>query len=304
MEQAMSEISLLDAVGVVPARLQVPRPHPGHDHLMEYVRQRHAPNNRMIALGTKRGLPTTRNELPYKVLEYMVREQYPDFEVERILDHPISNRHWSQDLDKLLAEKHPGRRVILYGSRDSFLPQYTGVHEIHEVPSIPSLSGTQIREMIDFPTTEEGRRALIWSVRNRFSINYRTVDMAIIDSQTDNVLLIGKDEHDGLLSFPGGFNDKKGATDQEAVEWEKGEEVPGIKTGPMILLGTKPIDDPRYRGTPDGVVTTFFRTNYIEGVTKGGDDAKMAHWIHRTQLCKVLVPWHLPLAELLLDNWK
>lgn len=132
---------------------------------------------------------------------------------------------------------------------------------------------------------------------------YSTSDLAIVDYKADKVILIGKKIHSGLLSFIGGHAEKKDTDGRVVAVREGSEEVKGIVIGTPVFIGTKTIDDPRYRGSPDGVMTTFYRAPFISGTPENGDDADYVHRINRSDLGKVLVPWHQPLGEILNNNW-
>ncbi len=288
-------------VGVIPARFQVDELHAGHHHLITHVQSLH--DDVLIALGSRRGLPTVNDPLPHEVRVGMIRESYPDIGIERIFDHPLDNRSWSRDLDDLIVTRYPDRSVILYGSRDSFIPKYTGRYETCEIPAMQNVSGTQVRREITFPNTREGRQAMIYMATNREPIIYRTVDLGIVDRARNRALFIKKDVHDGMPSFMGGFDNKKGETDVEAMLRELGEELPGLDIGQPQFLDSVPIDDPRYHGTPDGVKTAFFRAEFLGGDFTAADDADGHQWITRMAIPGSVVPWHRPLGELLLTRW-
>jgi ADP-ribose pyrophosphatase YjhB (NUDIX family) len=286
-------------VGVIVSRFQIPELHTGHRYLIEYVQERH--ENVLVILGTHGEVPTPQNPLPYEVRKAMVLDAYPDVTVAELYDHPIGPNYWCRNLDALVASRFPDAEPTLYGSRDSFLKVYSGPLQTHEVPPIASKSGTDIRKEIGVPSTKEGREALIWQARKRFGLVYRTVDVAIIRPTDHALLLIGKDEHEGLLSFPGGFTEK-GESDEEGGERERGEEVIGIRTGSLLYTSSHPINDPRYLNSTDGITTTFFRTWYESGEPKAGDDAKYVAWVPRDKLLEILVPWHLVLGEEILKH--
>lgn len=296
----MADEDIKPTVAVIPARFQVPDLHAGHRHMIDYACARH--KQVLILLGSPGGLPTPLNPLPFEVRAHMVREAYPDVLIAEVLDHPLSHTYWSKDVDRIITEEFPGMEAILYGSRDSFIPLYTGRFSTFALQPITDVSGTDIRNQITYPTTREGREALIYAASSRYPICYRTVDIAIVDPRTEKILLIGKDVHNGLLSFPGGFNEFKGESDEEAARRERREEIPTVETGRLRYLGSYGIEDPRYRKTNDGVTTSFFGTLYKRGTPTPGDDAQRVEWVSRAELLERLVPWHHVLAERLLKT--
>ena len=296
----MSEEKRIQTVGVVVARFQVDDLHDGHRYLLDHICAQH--ETVLVVLGTSRGVPTARNPLPYSVRKEMVQAAYPNVAVMELRDHPLSTAKWSDELDALIRTRFPERPAILYGGRDSFIPQYSGTFPTEEIKYFAVMSGTEIRQQLIFPHTREARAAIIYATEHRFPIIYPTVDAAITRWSTEEVLLIGKDVHGGLLSFPGGFNDNKNESDEQAVIRERQEEVPGIFTKQPVYLGSSPIDDPRYRNTPDGITTRFFEMEYVSGVPSAGDDANHVEWVKIADLRNRLVPWHLPLADILLNR--
>lgn len=235
----------------------------------------------------------------------MVRQAYPgdQLTIVPLRDHPLSNELWSRDLDAGIQVAFPGVPVTLYGSRQSFIPLYTGVHAVEEVPTSLPHNGTANRESITFPKTSEGRAALIYAQRERPSFMYATSDLAIIDRPNGRVLLIGKNAYGGYLSFAGGHAMKTDTDAAVVAGREGGEELLGVRFGPAMYVGTKTIDDPRYRGTDDGVMTTFFVAEYLGGEPSPGDDANSVHWVGVADLLEKLTPWHRPLGRLLLEHW-
>jgi len=298
----MCSTSSVTTVGVGVGRFQVDELHAGHRYVLDAIHERH-PNTMCVVVGSTGGLPTPTDPLPYSAVEAMIKEAYPDATVIEQFDHPLSSDSWSIDLDQKLRGRFPDQRIVLYGGRDSFIPHYSGTLETVELPGDLPISGTERRAGIEFPNTCEGRSALIHAARTRYPINYRTVDLAIIDPARDQVLMIGKNVHGGAVSFTGGYNDRKGETDLEAVLREQGEEIPGINISRPRLLGTLPINDPRYRRSHDGVVTTFFLAYYRGGEPKAADDADWVRWVTRSDLLKTVVPWHQGLVQMLLDSW-
>lgn len=298
----MSNIQL-EPVGVVVARFQVPSLHPGQRFLIDHVRGLHA--QVLIVLGVSGGVRTARYPLTFAERELLVRQEYPGewLAVEKLRDHPLSNALWSQDLDACIARAYPGRPAVLYGSRRSFIPFYTGRHPVVEVSPVFADSGTAHRDAIPPPATPEGRAALIYAQRERPPFMYATSDLAIVDSAARRILLIGKNVYGGFLSFAGGHAMKSDVDAAEVARREGGEEFLNVRFGPLSYVGTRSIDDPRYRGTSDGVMTTFFRAEYLGGEPAPGDDADSVHWVAVSELLEKLTPWHRPLGKLLLDHW-
>ena len=292
-------------VGVIVARFQVPELHAGHRWLLSEVFKRH--HDVLIALGARKSVRNRLYPLTFEEREIMIRQAFPEqtCAVKPVYDHPFSHVEWSTQLDVLIKETFPGQEAILYGSRGSFIPKYAGSFPTCELVSTLPDNGTAHRETLVFPHTRDARAAIIYEMQHRHPFMYSTSDLAIIKRVGERVLLIGKKQHHGLLSFPGGHAEKSDGNGIMVAEREGLEEVLGVTFGPLTYLGTVGIDDPRYRGTPDGVMTTFYRADYHGhgGAITPGSDADSVTWVSREALSRVLVPWHQPLGTLLNEKW-
>ena len=294
----MSDMS--KPVGVIVARFQVSKLHPGHIHLIYHVRELH--EDVLIVLGHHGGsVRTKRNPLTVGERKVMVEQTFPGVPllIEGLADHPYSSDMWSRNLDQLIERVFPGRGAVLYGSRGSFIPYYSGKYVTTEVPAIFPDSGSEIRKALVFPDTEEARRTIIWDQENRRDFMYSTSDLAIVRKDTQEVLLGSKPNFDDKLCFIGGHAEKGDKGARSTVIREGGEEVVGIKVGEPVYIDSVSVNDPRYRDTQDGVMTTFYCAEYLGGQPDPSDDITKICWVHRKKLSSVLVPWHLPLGELL-----
>ena len=292
-------------VGVVVARFQVPDLHEGHLALLSHVMDRH--DDVLIVLGTRGKIRTKRDPLSYEEREMMIRQALvgDDFRVSIVSlnDHPFSHERWSKNLDALIAKTYPGRDAVLYGSRKSFIPLYSGAFTTRELPAIPHVSGSEIRAMLPPPRTAKGRAAIIYATEQRRPIMHSVCDLAVIDPPNDRVLLIGKNHHDGLLSFAGGFAEKKDCSALGTAVREGSEEILGIDFAKPVYVGTLVVDDPRFRDTDDGLMGAFYYALYLDGTPRAGDDADRVEWVPRERLMEALVPWHRPFGALLLNSW-
>lgn len=290
------------AVGVIVGRFQVDALHFGHQHLIGFVRDQH--DDVLLVLGVRHGARSKLYPLKFGEREQMIRELYGSaVRIAALSDNPIDPKFWSRHLDDLIEEMYPGRPAILYGSRQSFIPLYSGKFPAVEVPVLVAGSGTKVRAEMKFPGNRDARAAIIYEIENRYPFMYSTSDLAIVDKQQGRILLIGKNQHEGYLSFVGGHAGKEDPGAMAVARREASEEIPGVEFGELRYLDTLTIDDPRYRGTPDGIMTTFFEAPYLGGVAKPSDDADTAEWVGKGELISRLVPWHRRLGNLLLDRW-
>jgi bifunctional NMN adenylyltransferase/nudix hydrolase len=291
----------LKSVGVVVGRFQVAELHAGHRHLLETARCRH--DALLVLIGTTNASPTPRNPLSYKARRFMLEAAFPEATILPVSDHP-SDEAWSTKIDALITETFPDAVATLYGSRDSFAPRYSGVLPIEIIDPIPSPCGTDTRNglMSDIAlTSSEIRGGIIRGVTERFPITYPTVDVAIMRGTK---VLLGRKASDpaGKYRFIGGFVDPSDESLEAAAKREAYEETSGMEIGDLRYVGSAKVEDWRYRGTGDGIMTTLFRATYVFGALAPADDIEHLEWHTISDLPDVLVPEHLRLGELLADD--
>src|SRR5476651_2153987 len=116
---------------VIIARFKTPYLHERHQQLISKVKENHA--KLIILLGVSPLIGSRKNPYDYYTRETMIKKDYPEIIVLPISDHPDDNE-WSNNLDNLLKSVFPAEQFCLYGSRDSFIPYYTGRCETIELP--------------------------------------------------------------------------------------------------------------------------------------------------------------------------
>jgi bifunctional NMN adenylyltransferase/nudix hydrolase len=228
----------------------------------------------------------------------MLARAYPKAMIREHFDQP-TNELWSVALDELIASVAQQSAVTLYGSRDSFIPHYLGIHRTSIVDPLPARSGTALRNHVreQVGTSATWRAGVIHAALNRLPILYGTVDIAVL---RPGQVLLGKKEHDnGKLRFVGGFLDHGDDSDEAAASRELREEVGFIEVADWQYVGSKSINDWRYRGGPDGIMTRFFAVTYVFGKPVAGDDIDELHWVPRESVREHLVETHQPLGLML-----
>ncbi len=287
-------------VGVVIGRFQIPELHEGHLQLLEYVSARH--EQLLILVGYDTVRFNTANPFPYEMRIAMLKSIYPDAEVLPLKDSPIHPEHWSSTVDAIVAEVEQGGGAVLYGSRDSFIPQYSGTYETCEVPAFKTFSATEVRnelgrELINDPMF---RRGWLAAIHQQYTVTDSTVDAAIYKADFSEVLL-GRRGEGSPLRFFGGFVDPNDDSYEMAVVRERTEEVLGIKVRGPVYIGSERINDPRYRNTDYGIMTAFFGMEYVSGSARAGDDMGLAEWAPLVpELLPQVSPTHRGLYEMLL----
>lgn len=283
-------------LGVVIGRFQVPELHAGHRHILDSARDEN--NVLLVLVGMNQIPPSKRNPMPFAVRKQMLLGAYPDATVLETHDQP-SNELWSENIDQSIREHFPEHEAILYGSRDSFLPFYKGALPTRYVEPISAPSGTEIRECLEEEkyTERDFRMGMICGQTLRKPISYQAVDIAIVNSEAETVLLERKAMNEGKLRFVGGFVNPDDDSLESAALRELREEAGDIVCEAPRYLGSFRISDYRYRSEEDTLFTAFFVAEYASGTPEAGDEIEGVTWIPIDELSKHIIPIHLPLAE-------
>jgi bifunctional NMN adenylyltransferase/nudix hydrolase len=296
----------MNKIGVIIARFQSPYLHEGHKSLIESVQQKH--NKVVIVLGISPVLGSRRNPLDFPTREKMIKKAYSEIVILPLSDHPIDAK-WSQNLDTLLNHTFPGSHFVLYGSRDSFIPFYTGNNEVMELPETGSHRATLIREKVSDKVmdAEEFRIGVIYAYANTYEKVYPTVDIALFRKNRTEILM-GRKDIDNKWRLLGGFTDPTDESYEVAALRELHEECGPVQTTTMQYEGSFRVDDWRYKNESDKIITTLFSTDYVGGDVKGSDDIAEVSWFTLTQVHEMMqnhatAPEHKPQLTALLRKY-
>jgi len=286
------------SVGVIVGRFQVDELHAGHRFLIETAFARH--REVFIGIGVSGGLATRRDPMDFETRRRLIEEAYPQATVRPVYDQP-SNEAWSRELDRLVAEAFPGMMAVCYGSRDSFLSAYEGKFPKEYVKEVQGLSGTDARKKISKAPvhTKDFRTGVIHAAHHRFPVSYQAVDIAVVSFDKGDILLGRKKQDGDKLRFIGGFVDPTDESLEYAARREAHEEAPNIEIADLRYLGSRRINDVRYRGSEDGVMSALFVSAYVFGHARAGDDLDALEWIPLRNARARLIAEHHELWDLL-----
>jgi bifunctional NMN adenylyltransferase/nudix hydrolase len=296
--------------GVVVARFQVPELHQGHHDLIRKVKQYH--KKVIIFLGVTSTLDTD-NPLDYPTRERMVKKHYPDITVA-----PISNSEyddvWAETLDNKIREIEPRNKILLYGSRDSFIKYYKPYGKFECIDFLPDvdMSGTEMRAEVcnEVRDTEDFRRGLIYEKHNSWPKVFPTVDIIITRNNKGPEILLGqkhKEMKSGKWRIPGGFIEKRHSGGLNAAVAETKEETDlTILPENLTFITQMNIDDWRIRKSKDVIMTTLFHTHISDidtsNLAKAGDDLGAVKWFKLSEALEIIHPIHKPLLEAYLQK--
>ncbi len=289
-------------IGVVMGRFQVAELHTGHRHLIDYALREN--DQVAVILGNGEALLSPRNPLPPLVRTRIISEHYPDVTVLEHRDHP-NDTEWSKNFDALVRGAFADANIRLYASRDSFAPHYSGEFPIITVPEFAKENGTEERASI-FATCDWSRpfrEGMIAAQHLRPALSYQTVDIAMV-RHPQMELLLGQKVTDGdKWRLIGGFVDPTDESLEGAALRELGEEAGNLLTHEVTYLGSYRVDDWRYRGEKDKLLTSLFLTYHMGGEPKAGDDLATVAWHALATLdLNTIVESHRPLIERVLEK--
>lgn len=292
----MVKQNIIEDIGIIVGRFQVHKLHQAHRELINYVRERH--KKVVIILGLSPVRSSIRNPLDFAARKNMLNE-FGINEVHYIMDNP-SDVTWSKNLDKLIQQHYPNWSCRLYGGRDSFIASYSGSYPTEELLQSVWVSGDQERKTIslEHPKNEDFRAGAIWSVLDRFPTSYQTVDILVYDQNTKNILLGKKNGYDSLYRLFGGFVDVKDHSLEDAAIRELKEEAgQNLEVSRPIYIGSRRINDWRYRKENDKIMTALFAVNYLWGAPSPGSDIDEVRWVPVSEIAKYMEPFHLELIQ-------
>ena len=291
-------------VAVIVGRFQAPFLHEGHREILDLVTKAHP--RVLIFLGLSPLKCTFNNPYDFATRKSMIEALYPDVEL-LYIDDVGNNELWSKNLDRQIAKAvGPGLKVVLYGSRDSFINGYIGQYPTIELIPSKFISASEIRKRIGIKgkNSQDFREGVAWAVQNQFPSFKATVDLAIVDYDNKRILF-GQKPNDELLRFVGGFTDVDKDKCAEEAAIREGKEETALELTVEGYLGSTLVNDWRYRRERDKIMTFFYVMRYQGGNPVPQDDIKSLSWKKFGEITEAdFVPAHRPLILMLNDYFK
>jgi len=271
---------------VIIARFQTPYLHEGHKQLINQVTENHA--KLIILLGVSSIMGSRKNPYDYYTREKMIKKDYPNVIVLPISDHP-SDKTWSENIDNLLKSVFTAEQFCLYGSRDSFIPYYSGRFETIELPEHGDYNATELRKQYADKVFDSNdfRAGILYAYYNQYTKVYPTVDIALFRNSKTEILL-GKKSTNNKWRFVGGFADPEDDSYETAAKRELTEECGEMETSEMTYETSRKINDWRYRNEADKIITLLFSCDYISGAPAAQDDIIDLDWFKLSDLPQLI----------------
>jgi len=301
----MKQVEKQYDIGVIIGRFQIHELHSEHKKLIEHVLERH--DKVILFLGVSPAIHTRKNPIDFISRKKMIEEFY-GHRIEAIMPlHDMKfDCQWAKQVDKKVREIYPIGSVVLYGSKDSFIPFYEphGSFDTCELAPDNFISATDIRKAVSNKSlrSKEFRAGMIYAANQTFPLNYATIDVAILNDNYTKVLL-GRKHYEKTFRFIGGFSDVTDNSFEHTAKREVAEET-RLEVDDVQYVSSRKVSDWRYRGEEDrGIITTFFMAKKIFGSETPSDDIVELKWIDVADLDKTrLVDEHQHLKKDLINK--
>jgi bifunctional NMN adenylyltransferase/nudix hydrolase len=297
-------------VGVIVAKFQLPYLHKTFEDIIGHIWEEH--DSILIVICLNPLLSSNENPLDLKTREMMIREQfpyndYPDIDFAFVKDVQ-SDDIWSSNLDHIIGDKIGiGQTVTIYADKDRVIDVYTGKHPTQVIEPERIVNIAEMRKkFVNKPVRNRDFRAgVFWKAQNAYPCGFPTVDVAIIDENSDGRrrILLGRKKNETNFRFVGGFFDpEKDKSFEDTARREAFEET-GLDVSDVRYIGSSVVDDWRYKDEPNCIVTSLFYAKYTQGRPQADDDLDEVRWYQISELHhSMLVKEHIPLYNMLLEK--
>lgn len=250
-------------VGTIIGRFQTNKLHQGHRDLINFALDNH--KKVIILLGMSKMPDTNKNPLDFASRKLMIQKEFPSVMILPISDTK-TNEKWSEEVDKIVAVPYGEKKTVIYGSRDSFIPFYSGVNEVIELEPSETYNATNIRKEIARETldSEDFRAGIIYS-----TFNHKPEVKPYVFSLVQNFkgeILLGKYKDEKYYHLIGDFT-KTEDDNLETTSKRNLNEVTNsnINVTNVRYLTSCKFTDWRHRGESSSIMATILLSDYNFG---------------------------------------
>lgn len=272
----------VEDVGLIVGRFQTYRLHKAHLELIETVSKKH--HKTIIMLGVAELGFTQQDPLDFQSRKEMLKETFPNANIEILPIYDCKDDYvWSAKLDNEIQKLCRNATVKLYGGSDSCIERYHGNLPTEKFTTKNFERATDIRSSINsnFEINQEFRKGIIFTVQNQYPRVDPCADVLIINADTKE-LLLGKKGIDGdCYRFIGGYFDPRfdKSIEDTAIREVKEEAGVNVEISNLKYISSSIIDDWRYHGRKEKLLSTFFIAYYMFGNIQPGDDLDGLLWV-------------------------
>jgi bifunctional NMN adenylyltransferase/nudix hydrolase len=262
-------------VGVIVARFQLHKLHEGQKEMIDFVLSHH--KKVILFLGIARAEGSKNNPLDFATRQAMIQADYPKLVVMPLQDQK-HDTVWSNILDQQISMPFGEKKALLYGSRDSFLPHYTGRHATTELTSNIDMSATQVRLEVskEILESEDFRAGIIHGSYAQRAKMYPTVDICAYNDKGQ--ILMAKKPNEFKWRFVGGFVDPSDENLEHSARREFMEETNGSPITNLKYIMSARVNDWRYKSEDSKIMTTLFLGRLAWGRPEASDDIAEVKW--------------------------
>lgn len=275
-------------VGVMVGRFQVDEFHDGHKTLIDMVTKNH--KTVILFLGIPVVKHGEENPLDYETRKVMIQNLHPTITILPLSDQR-ENEDWSRILDEKIQLTSEGT-PLLYGSRDSFIPKYSGKFTTCElISNISKVSGTRMRQEVSKTPIDHPffRKGVIYSNFDRYPNIWPCADVVVLNADDDTILL-GRKQKEKEFRFIGGHVDPSDESYEHAALRELREEaganlsVGGVDEVMYVCSGK--IADWRHANHTSEIFSTLYLVQRKWGKAEPNDDIAETKWFDINEVIK------------------
>ena len=301
-------------LGVVIARFQTPELTEAHQHLIHRVATRSV--RVVVMLGVTRAV-SKKDPLEFILRKWMVEDFWFDHYPDRAGDlfilpdhHCPTDDAWASRIDEHVgALLVPRGTVTVFCGPDGAGRAYQSAGGSHpvEVFEFHGAHATTVRANVMPERTASFRRGVIYGAERRSTSVFPVIDVVIWRTDTEapgtpaQVLLGRKNEDGDCFRLVGGFVDPQDGSLEAAVVREAREET-GLVVHDITYAGSQVVDDWRYRGAPETLMSAVFNAESSRiNEPVAGDDLDEVRWCTAAEALALINPMHLPLLKMALS---